>query len=56
VPCIVYDPEYKGEYQNDPKDGALNEGLGISSIAATVIDLLGYTPPADYDKSVLRGK
>jgi 2,3-bisphosphoglycerate-independent phosphoglycerate mutase len=53
VPCIVYDPEYKGEYQTDPKDGALNEGLGISSIAATVIDLLGYIPPTDYDKSVL---
>jgi 2,3-bisphosphoglycerate-independent phosphoglycerate mutase len=56
VPCIVYDPEYRGEYRGDPKDGALNEGLGISSIAATVIDLLGYVPPADYDKSVLRLK
>jgi 2,3-bisphosphoglycerate-independent phosphoglycerate mutase len=56
VPCIVYDPEYKGEYKADPKDAALNEGLGISSIAATVIDLIGYIPPADYDKSALRPK
>lgn len=49
VPCIIYDPENKGEYQKD-----LNEGLGISSIAATCIHLLGYEPPADYDKSVLK--
>jgi 2,3-bisphosphoglycerate-independent phosphoglycerate mutase len=54
VPCIVYDPEYKGEYQNEPKDGSLNEGLGISSIATTCMQLLGYVPPSDYDKSVLK--
>ena len=52
VPCIVYDPEYKGEYPN--AEGALNEGLGISSVAATCIQLLGYVPPEDYDKSVLK--
>jgi 2,3-bisphosphoglycerate-independent phosphoglycerate mutase len=49
VPCIIYDPENKGEYQKD-----LTEGLGISSIAATCIHLLGYEPPEDYDKSVLK--
>jgi 2,3-bisphosphoglycerate-independent phosphoglycerate mutase len=54
VPCIVYDPEYKGEYQNDPKEGSLNEGLGISSIATTCMQLLGYVPPEDYDKSILK--
>jgi 2,3-bisphosphoglycerate-independent phosphoglycerate mutase len=53
VPCIIYDPENKGEYKYDPKDACLKEGLGISSIAATCIDLLGYIPPADYDASVL---
>jgi 2,3-bisphosphoglycerate-independent phosphoglycerate mutase len=52
VPCIIYDPEYKGEYPAEPRD--LNEGLGISSIAATCIRLLGYLPPADYDKAVIR--
>jgi 2,3-bisphosphoglycerate-independent phosphoglycerate mutase len=52
VPCIVYDPAFQGEYDRS----ALNEGLGISSIAATCIDLLGYIPPADYDKSVLKLK
>jgi 2,3-bisphosphoglycerate-independent phosphoglycerate mutase len=54
VPCIIYDPEYKGEYPNDPKGSSLNEGLGISSIAATCIQLLGYIPAEDYDKSVLK--
>jgi 2,3-bisphosphoglycerate-independent phosphoglycerate mutase len=50
VPCIIYDPEYKGEYPA----ASLNEGLGISSIAATCIRLLGYLPPADYDQAVIR--
>ena len=51
VPAIIVDPESKGEY-----DTALNSGLGISSIAATCIDFLGLTPPADYDKSVINFK
>jgi 2,3-bisphosphoglycerate-independent phosphoglycerate mutase len=48
VPGIVYDPEYKGEYSK-----TLNEGLGISSWAATCINLLGFVPPSDYDKSII---
>ena len=48
VPGIIYDPAYKGEYSK-----TLNEGLGISSIAATCIDLLGFKAPADYDKSII---
>ena len=51
MPCVVYDPEGKGEY--DPK---LREGLGISSLAATCIELLGYKAPKDYDPSVLELK
>jgi 2,3-bisphosphoglycerate-independent phosphoglycerate mutase len=54
VPCIIYDPDYKGEYTNEPKDSSFNEGLGISSIASTCMQLLGYIPPADYDKAVLK--
>jgi 2,3-bisphosphoglycerate-independent phosphoglycerate mutase len=48
VPGIIYDPEYKGEYSK-----TLNEGLGISSVAATCINLLGFNAPADYDKSIV---
>jgi 2,3-bisphosphoglycerate-independent phosphoglycerate mutase len=54
VPCIVYDPAWKGEYPAEPGEGSLNDGLGISSIAATCIQLLGYTPPEDYDTSALK--
>jgi 2,3-bisphosphoglycerate-independent phosphoglycerate mutase len=54
VPCVVCDPGRQGEYPGAPGEGSLNEGLGISSIAATCIQLLGYLPPADYDKSVLK--
>ena len=51
VPAIIYDPEYKGEYSLE-----LNKGLGISSIAATCINFLGYEAPADYDKSLIQFK
>lgn len=51
VPCIVYDPEGKGEYTPE-----LKEGLGISSVAATCMELLGFEAPADYDPSVLNWK
>jgi 2,3-bisphosphoglycerate-independent phosphoglycerate mutase len=54
VPCIIYDPGCRGEYQAEIGEGSLNEGLGISSIAATCIELLGYVPPEDYDRSVLK--
>lgn len=51
VPCIIYDPEYQGDYELE-----LKEGLGISSLAATCMELLGYEPPEDYDPSVLNWK
>jgi 2,3-bisphosphoglycerate-independent phosphoglycerate mutase len=54
VPCVIYDPAFRGEYSAGPGEGGLQEGLGISSIAATCIELLGYLPPAEYDKSVLK--
>ena len=52
VPAIIYDPEYKGEYDQ----GALNEGLGISSWPATIMQLMGFVPPADYDRSLINLK
>ncbi|MDD5597866.1 MAG: 2,3-bisphosphoglycerate-independent phosphoglycerate mutase [Victivallaceae bacterium] len=51
VPCIIYDPESKGEYGKE-----LKSGLGISSLAATCIELLGYEAPEFYDSSVLNMK
>ena len=51
VPCFIYDPENKGEYKAE-----LRTGLGISSVAATCAELLGFEAPADYDPSVIEWK
>ena len=48
VPCIVCDSAYNGEYSKE-----LKTGLGISSIPATLMNLLGYDAPEDYDPSVI---
>jgi 2,3-bisphosphoglycerate-independent phosphoglycerate mutase len=53
VPCVVFDPESKGEYESRLRNEANGKSLGISSLAATCIELLGYKAPADYDPSVL---
>jgi 2,3-bisphosphoglycerate-independent phosphoglycerate mutase len=51
VPCIIYDPKSQNEYKE-----TLREGLGISSVAATCIELLGFEAPEGYDPSVLEFK
>lgn len=51
VPCIIVDPEYKGEYEEK-----LNENLGISSIPATIMNFLGFDSPEEYDSSVIKLK
>ncbi len=48
VPCIIYDPEGKGEYRLTDR-----EDLGISSLAATCLNLLGFEAPDDYDPAVV---
>ncbi len=52
VPFIIYDPQYNGEYK-------INERLqhpGLSNIASTLLQLLGYAPPDYYDHSLLTFK
>ena len=48
MPFIIYDPEYRGDYET-----TLREGLGISSIGTTCIELLGFIPPDDYDPGIV---
>ena len=48
VPCYIYDASGKANLQL-----AGREGLGISSLAATVIQCLGYAAPQDYDPSII---
>ena len=49
VPCIIYDPCYNGEYSKE-----LETGLGISSIATTCIQLLGFEAPEGYDPCIVK--
>ena len=48
VPVYVYDPSGTAGLKL-----SAHKGLGISSLAATCLRLLGYEPPADYDPSVV---
>ena len=48
VPFIIYDPQGQGEYKAE-----LKSGLGISSVAATCFNLLGYYAPDDYQPSII---
>jgi 2,3-bisphosphoglycerate-independent phosphoglycerate mutase len=51
VPFIIYDPSYNNEYELD-----LKTGLGISSIAATCMNLLDFAAPEFYDESIIDWK
>jgi 2,3-bisphosphoglycerate-independent phosphoglycerate mutase len=48
VPFAIYDPLYQGEYRM----ADLRE-KGLSNIAATLLNLLGYEKPEDYDPSLI---
>jgi len=48
VPFIIYDPQYQGEYRM-----ADLQEKGLSNIAATLLNLLGYEKPEDYDPSLI---
>ena len=50
VPCGLYDPS--GASRVRLSAAAQGGGLGISSLAATCLKLLGYEPPADYTPSI----
>ena len=49
VPFVIHDPGYVGDYRLDPPEDA-----GLSHVAATVLNLLGYEAPDDYQPSLLR--
>ena len=48
MPLILYDPREDGKLslRDDPQ-------AGLSNVAATVLELLGFCPPDDYDGSLL---
>ncbi|HZW40619.1 MAG TPA: 2,3-bisphosphoglycerate-independent phosphoglycerate mutase [Ignavibacteriaceae bacterium] len=51
VPFIIYDPQYKGEYKM-----ADVKAPGLTNIASTILNLLGYKKVEDYDPSLIEVK
>lgn len=51
VPCFIWDAS--GTANARLSAAAQKGGLGITSLTATCIKLLGYEPPADYDPSLV---
>ena len=48
VPCYIFDPAGTANLKLSDQTG-----LGVSSLAATAIECLGFQPPEDYDPSIL---
>ena len=48
VPCYIYDPTGKAKLRL-----GVERDLGISSLAATAMNCLGFVPPEDYDPSIV---
>ncbi|MBQ8164160.1 MAG: 2,3-bisphosphoglycerate-independent phosphoglycerate mutase [Clostridia bacterium] len=52
VPCIIYDNFYADKYTVKADDGS----FGLSNVAATVANLLGYEAPSMWDASLIEIK
>ena len=52
VPFMVHDPNRRDQYRvaENPT------GAGVANVTATCLELLGFTPPEDYEPSLLRFK
>ena len=51
VPCIIYDNFYRDHY-TVKKDGK----FGLSDVAATIVNLMGYDAPSMWDESIIELK
>ena len=49
VPCILYDNYYRNAYTVKSKEGS----FGLSNVAATAVNLLGYAAPDIWDESMI---
>ena len=52
VPCIIYDNFYADKYEVKADNGQ----FGLSNVAATVVNMLGYEAPAMWDESIIEIK
>jgi len=51
VPCIFYDNFHKDNYEVN-KEGS----FGLSNVAATTLNLMGYEAPSMWDQSIIKAK
>ena len=51
VPFLIHDPRRGDRYEIDPERAS---GAGIANVTATCLELLGFEPPEDYERSLLR--
>ena len=52
VPCIIYDNANADKYEVKEDNGT----FGLSNVAATMVNLLGYEAPAMWDESIIKVK
>ncbi|MCD7788800.1 MAG: alkaline phosphatase family protein, partial [Firmicutes bacterium] len=52
VPCIIYDNKFADRYTVKPDEGK----FGLSNVAATMVNLLGYDAPDIWDASMIEIK
>ncbi len=52
VPCYIYDNYTADNYEVKADEGK----FGLSNVAATMVNLLGYTAPAAWDESIIKVK
>jgi 2,3-bisphosphoglycerate-independent phosphoglycerate mutase len=50
VPCIIYDNTDAAKSYTVKED---NGSFGLSNVAATMVNLMGYTAPNMWDESIL---
>ena len=50
VPCIIYDNFHKDAYTVKADDGS----FGLSNVAATMVNLMGYEAPEMWDESIIK--
>ena len=49
VPFVIFDPKSTGDYELNPL-----ENKGLSNIASTTLNLLGFKKPGDYQPSLIQ--
>jgi len=55
VPCILFDPAFDGSYnlRQAKQDDDIYSRPGLSHLAATLFNMMGYDAPSDLNESLI---